>query len=102
MQTIKKNKGLLCSILYLVSTTLLGNTQLEVNTNFLVEKLNKIFSKQKKDQAGVSILVRKNNDVIFKLSKGLANKHKNIEINSNTGFRIGSISKSFTALAIMK
>ena len=67
-----------------------------------MDKLNQILSMQAEDRPGVSVLVRKNNAVIFKLSKGLANKEKNLSINSNTGFRIGSISKPFTALAIMR
>jgi CubicO group peptidase (beta-lactamase class C family) len=67
-----------------------------------VAKLNEIISTQKDDQPGVSVLVKQGNEIIFKLSKGLANKHKNLAISPNTGFRIGSISKPFTALAIMK
>lgn len=72
------------------------------NTNSLVDKLNQIVSTQEEDRPGVSVLVRKDNKVIFKLSKGLENKVENLPINSNTGFRLGSISKPFTALAIMK
>lgn len=66
-----------------------------------MSKLNSVLSKQKVDSPGVSALVKKNNEVIFQFSKGLANKDKNIYINAQTGFRIGSISKPFTALAIM-
>lgn len=68
----------------------------------IVDKLNQILSVQQESAPGVSVLLKKDNEIIFKLSKGLANKDKNLAINSSTGFRIGSISKPFTALAIMK
>ncbi|MGX5174457.1 serine hydrolase domain-containing protein [Aliikangiella sp. IMCC44653] len=72
------------------------------NHSSLIDKLNNILSKQADDKPGISVLFRKDNQVIFKSSKGLANKVKNLPINATTGFRIGSISKPFTALAIMK
>jgi CubicO group peptidase (beta-lactamase class C family) len=68
----------------------------------LVNKLNLILSNQSHDKAGMSFLLRKDDAVIMKFSKGLANKDKHLAIDTNTGFRIGSISKPFTALAIMK
>lgn len=74
----------------------------EVSSASIEEKLNSIFLKQNIDQPGISVLIKKDNKIIFKQSKGLANKHNNVAINSNTGFRIGSISKPFTALAVMK
>jgi len=86
----------------LISFISLANNEPQSNKNSLVDKLNQILSIQEEDRPGVSVLVKKDNEVIFKLSKGLANKGENLSINSNTGFRIGSISKPFTALAIMK
>jgi CubicO group peptidase (beta-lactamase class C family) len=88
--------------IYLTSTTVFGGTDLEESKNSIADKLSLILSKQKEDQPGVSILVKKDNEILFQLSKGLANKDKNLFINSSTGFRIGSISKPFTALAVMK
>ena len=87
--------------IYLTSTTVFGGTHLQENKSSIADKLSLILSKQKEDQPGVSVLVKKDNEIIFQLSKGLANKDKNISINSSTGFRIGSISKPFTALAVM-
>jgi len=80
--------------------SLASNEQLS-NKSALVDKLNQILSMQEEDKPGVSVLVKKDNEVVFKLSKGLANKKKNLTINTRTGFRIGSMSKPFTALAIM-
>ncbi|WP_448547648.1 serine hydrolase domain-containing protein [Thalassotalea fusca] len=92
---------LLFLFLNLISFISLASNEPQDNKNSLVDKLNQILSMQEEDRPGISVLVKKDNDVIFKLSKGLANKGKNLSINTNTGFRIGSISKIFTALAIM-
>lgn len=54
------------------------------------------------DEAGISLLVRKDGEVVYKKSKGLANKLTGQLINSQTGFRLASISKPFVALAIMQ
>jgi len=56
----------------------------------------------KDDEAGVSLLVRKNGELIYKNTKGMANKLMGIPITSQTGFRLASISKPFVALAIMQ
>ncbi|KPV92591.1 Penicillin-binding protein 4* [Pseudoalteromonas sp. P1-30] len=88
-------------LIYLASTPAIGVVHSQ-DKSALVDNLNVILSKQKEDQPGVSVLVKKNNEIIYQLSKGLANKVNNNSISSHTGFRIGSISKPFTALAIMK
>ncbi|MDG1752089.1 MAG: serine hydrolase [Thalassotalea sp.] len=93
---------LLFLTLYLINFNAFALNESQSSKASLVDKLNSILSKQEKDKPGVSILLKKDNAVILKFSKGLANKDKNLSISSNTGFRIGSISKPFTALAIMK
>ena len=85
-----------------ISFIALASNEPRSNENSLVSKLNQILSMQEEDKPGFSVLVKKDNEVLFKLSKGLANKEKNLRINTNTGFRIGSMSKPFTALAMMK
>ena len=87
--------------LYLISFVSLSSNEVHTNEKSLVDKLNLILSMQKEDRPGVSVLLKKNNDVIYKVSKGLANKAKRLSISSSTGFRLGSISKPFTALAIL-
>ena len=103
MQIITKVfQSFLIVLLYTNSPIVLSSTLTDTGGNSLNDKLNEIFSKQKNNKAGLSVLIRKDNEVIFKRSKGLAKKKRSIPINFNTGFRIGSISKPFTALAIMK
>ena len=57
---------------------------------------------QSLDDPGLSVLVRKDGRVVYRRSRGLANRATGALINDRTGFRIGSVSKSFVALAIMQ
>lgn len=50
---------------------------------------------------GISLALIKNGKCIYKKSHGYANLENTIEINSKTAFYIASLSKSFTAAAIM-
>jgi CubicO group peptidase (beta-lactamase class C family) len=54
-----------------------------------------------KDGPGISILIAKNGKTIYKNNSGLANMELQVPINSNTIFEIGSITKQFTAVAIL-
>jgi len=56
----------------------------------------------KDDAPGASVLVVKNGNIILKKAYGLANLELNIPLTTEMVFRIGSISKQFTAAAIMK
>ncbi|MGW9685099.1 serine hydrolase domain-containing protein [Flagellimonas sp. 2504JD1-5] len=58
--------------------------------------------RQSSNQPGLTVLVRKDGNIVYHESKGLARIQGNRPINSDTGFRIGSITKTFTALAIMQ
>ena len=62
---------------------------------------NYLESEQSPTQPGMSILVRKDGNVVYKGNKGMARISDMHSINGNTGFRIGSITKPFTALGIM-
>jgi len=57
---------------------------------------------QESSSPGVSILVRKNGIVEYRGSRGMADKSTGTSITSTTGFRLASVSKPFTALAIMQ
>lgn len=54
------------------------------------------------NDAGVAILVIKDEEVVYKKGRGMANLNANTPIDSDTGFRLGSVSKVFTAVSIMK
>ena len=53
------------------------------------------------NEPGVSVIISKNGKVLFKGARGLANLEHNIALNEQSVLRLGSISKQFTAAAIM-
>lgn len=56
----------------------------------------------KPDEPGVAVLVSKGGKVVFSKGYGLANTTDNIPVTPETKFRIGSVTKQFTAAAILK
>lgn len=54
------------------------------------------------NRAGIALAVTHNGNVIFEGAKGMANLNSNIALTEHTGLRIASISKTFTAVAIMQ
>ncbi len=59
-------------------------------------------TQQTADTAGISIVIVKNDEVIYSGSKGMADISAGTSISENTGFRLASVSKPFTAIAIMQ
>lgn len=57
--------------------------------------------RQQINEPGISVLIKHNSDIIYSNSRGLARIAGNYNINQDTGFRIGSITKPMTALSIM-
>jgi CubicO group peptidase (beta-lactamase class C family) len=51
---------------------------------------------------GASVLVSQNGDIIYQKGFGFADIEKKIPVTPDTKFKIGSISKQFTAVAILK
>lgn len=89
-----------------------GATQIEIKpkeppasiptTGTLQERLDAVLAEQSTATAGISVLVMKDGEVVYHNSKGMADSNAGITIGNQTGFRLASISKSFTALAIMQ
>jgi len=61
--------------------------------NSLLEK-NKVI--------GTSIAIVHNNEIVYATGYGFQNQSKNIKADENTVYRIGSCTKSFTALSVMQ
>lgn len=57
---------------------------------------------QPSNQPGLSIAIRKDGQIVYQGNEGIARFSSNQSIQSDTQFRLGSISKPITALAIMK
>lgn len=69
----------------------------------LSEKLDHLIeNKINIDSAGIAVLVMKDDEVVYQKNRGMSDKQENTIIENHTGFRIASISKTFTALAVMQ
>ena len=56
----------------------------------------------KDSQPGIAIMIFRNGKVMYQQYKGLADVKRKLPIQSDTGFRLASVSKIFTALAILQ
>lgn len=69
------------------------------------ELISKIYDylnkKYQTDEFSGSVLVSKNQDILFHAGIGIANREHLIKCTTETKFRIGSITKQFTSMAIM-
>ena len=69
----------------------------------IAEKLDSLFTaRYGENTPGGTVLIMKGNDVVFEKSYGVANYDTNLNIDANTFFNIASVSKQFTAMAILK
>jgi CubicO group peptidase (beta-lactamase class C family) len=90
-------KVLIFSVLFqlLLASTSIAQTK--------ADKINELLSLYSKyDQFTGTILVAENGQVIYKKGFGLANMEWKIPNQPNTKFRLGSITKQFTALSILQ
>jgi CubicO group peptidase (beta-lactamase class C family) len=68
----------------------------------LAETLDAFLDANIEDNApGLSVLLIKDDEVAYRNAKGMANNKTGLAIQSDTGFRLASVSKTFTAIAIM-
>ncbi len=68
----------------------------------LVDQIDRLMSKSyPPGRPGAAVLVKANGHVIFSKGYGLANAEWNVPITPQTVFRLGSITKQFTALSIL-
>jgi CubicO group peptidase (beta-lactamase class C family) len=64
--------------------------------------IDSILSRYSKlNEPGASVLVLKNNKVVFKKGYGVSNINKGEPIKPNTNFRLASVTKQFTAMSIL-
>ncbi len=69
----------------------------------LEAKFDKILSAQfKSEETGATVLVARKGEVIYKKAFGMANLELNVPMKFDNVFRIGSITKQFTAVAILQ
>ena len=77
--------------------------QVGFSQDFDREKLDNYFDVLEKNNKFMgSVAVAKNGELIYTKTVGLADVENNIKANQHTKYRIGSISKSFTAVLVLK
>ena len=100
--------GIFTLIVFLVSCISVSNRrssrwiEIEPQTT-LSETLDLAIDTNVKDsEPGIAMMVFQGGEVIYEHYKGMANIDRNLPIQGNTGFRLASVSKTFTALAILQ
>jgi CubicO group peptidase (beta-lactamase class C family) len=93
---MKTIQSLLFSILVLASTIHLSRAQK------LEEKLDALMSAEyPEDEPGITVLVAKEGEVLFRKAYGMANLELDVPMKPEMVFEIASITKQFTAVAIL-
>jgi CubicO group peptidase (beta-lactamase class C family) len=88
------------ALLFIAFLVGFSNTSFSQKIN--TKKIDQLISRiHKKNTPGVSVLISKKGKVIYHKQFGLANLEFDMPINATTKFSIGSITKQFTAAAIL-
>lgn len=89
-----------------ILTTLLIGTLSQIGlaqTNFDKTKLDNYFNVLEENNKFMgSVAVSKNGEIIYSKTVGFADVENNVKATENSKYRIGSISKSFTAVLVLK
>ncbi len=73
------------------------------NTLLLTNSFDSIMNKEfKANEPGASVIVVKKGQIIYKKGFGVADMELNIPVNPDMNFRLGSITKQFTAVCILQ
>ncbi len=95
-------KGLYLNYLLLVITALLLNLQSICNAQNIVSSVDSLlYEKFPSNAPGATFLISKNGNIIYKKAFGLANLELNAQMHTENVFEIGSMTKQFTAMAIL-
>ena len=94
-------KNLIFTFLFAISLTA-GFAQAKDDKQLTAE-FDKLLSEQfKTNETGCAALVARNGQIIYKKAFGMANLELNIPMQADNIFRIGSITKQFTSVAILQ
>jgi D-alanyl-D-alanine carboxypeptidase len=96
MGTNKPVNKLLLTLSLLFNTWLLFAQNSSHKIDSLLEKVYKT------DEPGASVLIQKKGKIIFQKSYGIANLQTKEKINFHSNFNVGSLTKQFTAFAILQ
>lgn len=95
-------RSIFAFLLFIAITTYTINAQVSTD-KALIAKFDQMLSEKfKSNETGATALISKNGQVIYKKAFGMANLELNVPMQTENVFRIGSISKQFTAVAILQ
>jgi CubicO group peptidase (beta-lactamase class C family) len=97
--------GFIASVLLFVNLIVSVNLQAQEKSKIpgLDDYISTLFKKLQNDtMPGASVLVAQNGDIVYQKGFGYADIEKKIQVAPDTKFKIGSISKQFTAVAVLK
>ncbi len=91
----------------IIALTLLINSRIAFNQSTFTKQtgneLDKLLSEQfKNGEPGCAAIVAQNGKIVYKKAFGMANLELNVPMKSDMIFRIGSMTKQFTAIAILQ
>ena len=94
-------KSIISYVFFLAVLTPL-NAQINQDENILRDKIDNYLSKGVQHGFSGAVLVARNNKIILHKGYGMANKEHNVPYHTTTVSTIGSVTKQFTATAILK
>lgn len=95
-------KRIMAMLLALFATIVSAqNNNEQINIHHIATKIDSLLSNYNKNEPGVAIGLVKDNQLIYEKYFGLANLDYQIPIQRKTSFHVASVSKQFTAFAIL-
>jgi CubicO group peptidase (beta-lactamase class C family) len=67
-----------------------------------IAKIDSLFASYSNNNPGASVAIIKNGKTVFEKAYGLADLENNIKVKPETNFRLASVSKQFTAVAVLQ
>lgn len=100
LKTIKNIKEIILILLVTFSITTFAQQVPESTAKTIEQAYTKLLKNKK--GVGLSMAIVHKGEIVYAKGFGYADKENEIKANENTVYRIGSITKSFTSLAIMQ
>ncbi|WP_426430170.1 serine hydrolase domain-containing protein [Winogradskyella sp. HB-48] len=87
-------------VLHAIIISAQNNTE-QINIDHITTKIDSLLSSYNEDEPGVAIGIIQNNKLMYERYFGMANLDYEIPIHKETSFHVASVSKQFTAFAIL-
>lgn len=98
---LRKSLIIISLTFYIITMSSCNSSKLNIE-NAIVQLDSLINAMYVDNEPGAAIVIVKEDKVIYQNSRGIADMEKNTNIDENTFFNIASVSKQFSAVAIMK